>query len=513
MKSPALVTWYQRLPVTRKVVLAGIATALSFPPFPLGFLAWVGLVPLIDAWLKSPSPGRSAYLGLLWSLGFLFTLLYFVAFNSGTVWWAATASMIALVLFLALNYAFIGWWFGWLRLRWGPAAVWSLPLLWVTVEFIRTFGTMGFPWIALANSQAGYLLPIQLAEYTGIYGLSFWVVLVNVLTRELWHNKNWAVGAPVLAAALIVPWLSGWALLPPAPVPTLRVGVVQPNTNALEKWIPEIRERHFNQLNALTREVAQDQPQIVFWPEAATPAYLRHGGRGYLRQIQEELRELQLTVITGMPEYERLPGGEVQYFNSAGLIDSNGIGGRYDKIHLVPFGEYIPFSDWFEVLKELNLGQANFKAGDSYTVFDVDGARFSVGICYETTRPQLYRHFARAGADFLVGLVNDAWFGFTSEPYQHTAQFRYRAVELRRPVVRAANTGISVVIDQTGRIIARLGLNREGVFTADIAPSDQSTFYLRHGDFFAWLILALAVGLSIITLRMELQSRSRPDDS
>ncbi len=492
--------------------MAGALTGLSFPPLPLGFLAWVGLIPLIFAWLDSPSPSRSAYLGFLWSLGYLFIMQYWVAFNSGTNWLAATASMIALVLFLTLNYAFIGWWFGWLRTHWGPATIWSLPFLWVVVEFVRTFGTLGFPWVALANSQAVYLLPIQIAEYTGIYGLSFWVVTLNVLGAEMWRQKNWIVAGPILAGVLLFPWLAGWALLPPVAEPTLRIGVVQPNTNALEKWRPEIRQRHFDQLLSMTRDVAQEGPALVFWPEAATPAYLRHGGRGYLQQIQEELRDLQLPVLTGMPDYKRRKG-EVDYFNSAGMIDSTGVHGRYDKIHLVPFGEYIPLSNWVESLKSLNLGQGNFTAGSAHTIFELDGIPFSVGICYETTIPQLYRHFTRAGATFLVGLVNDAWFGSSSGPFQHAIQFRYRAVELRRPVVRAANTGISLVADQAGRIIARLGLNQQGVFTADIAPSSQLSFYARHGDLFAWFLVALAAGFSVITLRMELQQRRKPDAS
>lgn len=476
------------------MVLAGAVTGLSFPPVSLALLAWVGLVPLIRAWLKSPSPSRSGYYGFFWAMGYLFVTLYWVAFNNGTHWWAALASMIALVLVLSLNYIFIGWWFGWLHARWGRLALWSLPLLWVSVEFLRSFGTLGFPWVALANSQTVLLLPIQNAEITGIYGISLWVVLMNVLLVEYLEVQARQRIGLVLVVIILLPWVSGWFLLPEVPPATFTVGVVQPNVNALEKWVPEIRRKHFDQLNELTYAVAVDSPQVVFWPEAATPAYLRKGGRSYLRNIQEVLRDVKFPVVTGMPDYWRQSGEEVHYYNAVGYIDSLGLHEQYNKIKLVPFGEYIPLSGWIPALKVLNLGQGNFTKGDAYTVFEVDSIPFSVGICYETTFPWLNRNFVRAGATFLVGVVNDAWYQTSSGPYQHAAQFRYRAVELRRPVVRAANTGISLVIDQAGRTVARLGLNEEGVFTAGIAPATGLTFYARYGDLFAWLTVLAALG-------------------
>ena len=185
----------------------------------------------------------------------------------------------------------------------------------------------------------------------------------------------------------------------------------------------------------------------------------------------------------------------MRYYNAVGYIDSLGLREQqYNKIQLVPFGEYIPLSGWIPALKALNLGQGNFAQGDDYTVFEVDSVPFSVAVCFETTFPGLNRNFVRAGATFLVGVVNDAWYQTSSGPYQHAAQFRYRAVELRRPVVRAANTGISLVIDQAGRTVARLGLNEEGVFTAGIAPATGLTFYARYGDLFAWLTVLAALG-------------------
>ena len=514
-----ILTWGRNLPTSWKLVLAGVVTGLSFPPVPLGFLAWIGLVPLINEWLKSPSPLRSAWYGFLWSLGYLFVVMYWLAFNTGTYWWAAIMSMVAAVLFLSLNYTLIGWWFGWLHAWRGRVALWLLPLIWVSVEFLRSFGTLGFPWIALANAQTGFLLPIQNAEITGIYGLSFWVVLVNVLIVEMWHAREKLIPALTLTGVILLPWLSGWLLLPEVPAPSLRVGVVQPNVNAAEKWRPGIQDRHINQLLDLTREAAVDSPDVVFWPEAATPVYLRKGGRSYLRQIQEELRTLGLPVVTGMPDYERLPDDDVRFYNAVGYIDSLGLRDRqYNKICLVPFGEYIPLSKWIPALNSLNLGQGNFTHGTDYTVFslshpsaEVDSIPFSVGVCFETTFPRLNRRFVREGASFLVGVVNDAWYQTSSGPYQHAAQARYRAIESRRPMVRAANTGISMVIDQAGRVVARLGLNKEGAFTARIAPATSLTFYARFGDLFAWLSVAAAVALSIVAYRNRLKAGGQTD--
>ena len=496
---------YRRLPTWQKLVLAGVLTGLSFPPSPLGFLAWVGLVPLIQAWLKSPSPAHSAFQGLLWALGFLFVVLYWLAFNYGTSWWAATMSMVAAVLVLALNYVLVGWWFGWLHARLGRSALWALPFLWVSVEFLRSFGTLGFPWIALANGQTHHLLPIQNAEITGIYGLSFWVVLVNVLVVDVAQAVSRRVPLLRLAGALVLPWASGWLLLPAPTEPTLRVGVVQPNVNAMAKWQPEIRHAHFAKLAELTRLAAVDTPAVVFWPEAATPAYLRRGGSMYLRQIQEDLRLLNVAVVTGMPDFQRHEDGTVRYYNAVGYIDSLGLRDKqYNKIRLVPMGEYIPLSRWIPALNALNVGQGNFSPGTEYTVFEVGGVPFSVGVCYETTFAALNRRFVRAGASFLVGVVNDAWYQKSSGPYQHAAQSRYRAVEFRRPMVRVANTGISIIYDSAGRTVARLALNREGAFSALIAPSDEVTFYARYGDLFAWLTVAAALGLTGWTYRRQI---------
>ncbi|MFB0517336.1 MAG: apolipoprotein N-acyltransferase [Candidatus Neomarinimicrobiota bacterium] len=513
MKARDVLVWGRNLPTPWKLVLAGVITGLSFPPVPLGFLAWVGLVPLLDAWLKSPSPARSAFYGFIWSLGFLLVVMYWLAFNYGTYWWAAIMSMLAAVLVLSLNYTLIGWWFGWLHAWLGRMALWLLPLLWVSVEFLRSFGTLGFPWVALANAQTDFLLPIQNAEIVGIWGLSFWVILINVTMVELWHAREKLVPALALTAVVLAPWLSGWLLLPEVPAANLRVGVVQPNVNAADKWMPEIRYRHFDQLTALTHAVAVDSPDVVFWPEAATPAFLRKGGRLYLRQIQEELRILGIPVVTGMPDYERRGDGMVHYYNAVGYIDSTGLSDKqYNKIHLVPFGEYIPLSKWIPALNSLNLGQGNFTHGTEYTVFELDSIPFSVGVCYETTFPGLNRRFVRAGASFLVGVVNDAWYRTSSGPYQHAAQARYRAVEFRRPMVRAANTGISMVINQAGQVVARLGLNKEGMFTAQIAPATGMTFYARYGDVFAWLSVAAAMGLTIVAFRRWNQARDESDE-
>jgi len=513
LKKIHIIAWYQGLARPWQLILAGALTGLSFPPLNLVFFVWIGLIPLIDGWLRSPSPGRSAYEGFLWSLGYLVVVMYWVAFNTGTFWWVAIVSMIAMVLALSVNYILIGWWFGLLQARLGRVALWALPSIWVAVEFLRSFGTLGFPWVTLANAQTSLFLPIQNAEITGIYGLSFWAVLINVLVIELLHAGKKLYPGLILGAAVLLPWFTGWLLLPEAPAPDFRVGVVQPNVNALEKWNPETRQQHFDQLVDMTWAVSRDSPAVVFWPEAATPAYLRKGGRRYLRDIQELLAATRITVVTGMPDYARNPGGGELYYNAVGLIDSLGLRDeQYNKIQLVPFGEYIPLSGLFPFLMNLNLGQGNFTSGQEYSVFRVGGIPFSVGVCYETTFPAINRKFVLAGATFLAGVVNDAWYQTSSGPFQHAAQFRYRAVEFRRPVVRAANTGISLVYDQTGRRIATMPLNKEGNFTAMIAPDTRMTFYARFGDVFAWLNVVAALGLAGYAYRRKLLALLRRNE-
>lgn len=474
------------LPTITKVLLAGILTGMAVPPFPFGFLAWVGIIPLIQAWIDEPTPRRTALHGFIWAMGYLTVILYWVSLNSGAHWWAAGISTVVLILFLSLNTIAMGLMFGHFYRRWGMAALWLLPPIWVTVELIRSFGTLMFPWTILGNTQVDYFWLIQNTEYTGVYGISFWIVLINILVLQLSQSTKRGRPGIILALVFLIPWLSGYLLVPDVPEPTFRVGVVQPNTNATEKWRAESREKHFNDLYDLTREAALDSPNVIFWPEAATPAYLDRGRKYYLLAIMDILRTEQLQVVTGMPDYRRMPDGQIEYYNAVGHIDSTGIINRYNKIQLVPMGEYIPFSNVFTFLKSLNLGQGNFTKGKSLTLFSVDSVDFCVGVCYETTSPQLYRSFVKQGATFLSGVVNDAWFGHSSEQYQHASQFRFRAIELRRPAVRSANTGISVVYDQAGRVVAQAGVNQRAVLIADIAPSSEMTFYATFGDIFGW---------------------------
>lgn len=508
MNGPALVNRLRALPEPARMALAGAVTGLSFPPLPLGFLAWVGLVPLIRAWDREQSPGRAALQGWYWSLGYLLVTLYWLSFNTGTTPLPAFMSMLGIVGLLSVNYLIIGGWFGWLRRHWGPAALWLLPVVWVAVEYVRTYGSLGFPWVALANTQTDYLLPMQNAAITGIYGISFWVVLLNILLLELLRSRDRRLPALLLALALLLPWGTGWLLLPPIQPGSLRVAVIQPNVNAAEKWNPDLRQRIFAQLHNMTRAVAVDSPDVVFWPEAAAPTYLRRGGRRYLRDIQQLAADIRAPVVTGMPDFERLSRDEVRYYNSIGYIDSTGLRATYEKIRLVPFAERMPpLFGWLKIIDLLGIKLGEFASGESYTVFEAGGATFSVGICLETTFPDVYRHFARAGAGFLVGAVNDGWYnnGLSSGPYQHAAQFRYRAIELRRPVLRVANTGISMVVDSGGRVTRQLALNQEGSFSVDIAPSTRPTFYSRFGDVFAWLNLLVGLSLSAWTLWLHLR--------
>ena len=514
MKLERIQAIYDKTTPSWRVVIAGIFTGLSLPPSPCGFFAWFGLVPLIESWLMSSSPVRSAYYGFLWAIGYLTVAMYWLALNYGTYWWAAVMSTIAAVLFLSLNFVLIGWWFGIIRRHWGRTAIWLLPILWVAVEFLRSFGALGFPWIALANSQTEFLLPIQNVEFVGIYGVSFWLVLVNVFLLEIWHSRNRVRAGIALIVVFTLPWISGWMLIPDSPVSYLRVGVVQPNVNASDKWLPEIRHQHITQLLDLTNEVAAESPDIVFWPEAATPTYLRRGGKRYLKEIQEELQLLKFPVVTGMPDYDRQADGKIRYYNAVGYIDSTGLHReQYNKIHLVPMGEYIPLSKWIPALNSLNLGQGIFTHGKEFTVFEVDSIPFSVSICYETTFPKLNRQFVRRGATFLVGVVNDAWYQTSSGPFQHAAQARYRAIEFRRPIVRAANTGISMVIEQTGKIVSYMGLNREGVLAANIAPTNELTFYARFGDVFAWLNVIIIIGITMYSSKNWLRRKLSKDES
>jgi len=495
------------------IISSGLLTGLAFPPLRLGFLAFVALIPLIKAF-SDDEFHLGFEKGLIFGIPLNFIIMYWLALNKGTTWYWATLSMLSSVLFLALNYAVIGLIVGYIGRRLGrTAGIWSFPIVWTAVEYLRTFGTLGFTWNNLCYTQTHAIQLIQAAAIFGPYGISAWIVVMNVLIfrllENLTDNRQVTRKLTVIMTLFLIPAVYGLAVLAKSDkAPDARmvnVGLIQPNVDPNAKWNQEFFKSNMQLLHDLTDSVAIRPLDLVVWPETATPTFLRRNYHDSLTRIRQHLTALNVNLVTGVPDYEKHSAEEYRYFNAAFLLrpNSNAIE-DYRKIHLVPFGEYIPLSGYFPELKNLNLGQGNFEAGTEVKVFDIPlltdsvsvsdtTLKLSIAVCFESTFSPLIRKAARQGSEMLIVVTNDAWFGNTAAPFLHAEIARFRAIENHIPVVRSANTGISMILDQYGREVCGLDFGQSGWLSAKISQGKPSTFYVKFGNWLAWLGVILTV--------------------
>lgn len=475
-------------PYWQLAVASGVLTGLSYPPFKLGVLAYIGFIPFIEIITSAP-PGKASRWGLITGLISNTIVLYWLAFNSGATFWVVFLSLLGAVIYLSFYWFLFSAIISWFHSRTGKGLL-LIPFLWVTMELCQSFGLLAFPWISLATTQADYLPPIQIVEFTGIYGISFWIILLNTLLYQMFRAP-----APLyprlqkwVAVILVLPWLYGYSRLVTLPKDNngeekITIAVVQPNMGPHDKWDSTKRQWVFDVLDSLYVQAAQEGIDMVVWPESAVPTYLR-SDRYRRRRIQQRVTEYDTPLFTGALDYSRKEG-YLEHYNSIFMFSTDGNIVSYDKIHLVPMAEYNPLDAKVSLTENLSFGQ--FNPGTRYTDFFLDDIQFAGVICYESTFPRLVKQLVSQGAKFLVVVVNDGWFGNTSEPYQHAALARLRAVEHRMPVLRSANTGISLHIDKSGRFISKLNLDERGVIYAGISPADELTFYGQNGDIFAWI--------------------------
>lgn len=478
---------------------SGLTLALAYPRFDLEALAWVALVPLMVVAVSRP-PSAALVWGWLGGTIFFFTLLHWLNFTfsvySAIPWPLVYVPTLALAAYCGLYVGLFCAALAWVGSRRSPGLALALaPFAWVGGEWIRGHFLGGFPWGLLGYSQYRALPVIQIAEIGGVYAVSFVLIAAS----------------SALAAPCVVPWRRAARGMAAAGVlvgavlafgglrlgagdgagAAARVGLIQPAIAQPLKFDPAHAARTVGTYVELSRRAARDAPQLLVWPETALPAPLRRDTM--LRFLLVDLaRELRTPLLVGSIDIaERTPE---QYRNSAFLVTAAGVRERYDKIQLVPFGEYVPLAALLGFVRGWAEFIADLEPGARPLVFPGPPAPFGVVICYEGIFPELVREFVKDGARFMVNMTNDAWFGRTSGPAQHLAMYPFRAVEHRLTVVRAANTGISAVIAPSGRIAPSLPLFEQGTLTAGIALRGTTTLYTRFGDWLAWLSLAVTAG-------------------
>jgi len=493
--------------VKKREILFSLTSAilliLSFPNFDLECLAWFALVPLLYA-IDGKDGFKSFKLGFLTGLFSFLGIIYWVivaVHTYGNIPLIISAGiLLLLVIYLSLFIGGFTFLTQFIQVQLGTKSFLLAPLLWVSMEYLRSFLLSGFPWANLGYSQYLNLPFIQMADITGNYGLSFVILLVNSTLFTIlsqWTKKKFPFPELLITIFVLLGFLGyGYFKINRvdhrmAQKPILKVGLVQGNIDQAIKWNESFQKETMKIYERLSLKVAEGKPDLIIWPETATPFFFQDA-KEFQPMLLDIPKKTNAFLLFGTPSY-KIERGKVHHYNSALLVSPSGeLIGKYDKIHLVPYGEYVPLGEYIP-LGSLGEGIGNFKPGKEFFHFTLPQGKFGVLICFEIIFPNLCRRFVKEGADFLVTITNDAWFGKTSAPYQHLSIAIFRAIENRVFIARAANTGISGFIDPKGKIVKQGGLFTEEAINGTIRLSEEKTFYTLYGDVFAWCCSACSI--------------------
>jgi len=534
----------------------GLSAGLLELPFPLAgplpvwrtVFAWFALVPLLWALLSSACVDRPRPLRRGFLLGYLCGVLWY----GGNCYWvrdvmlhygdmplgAPTLLLVGFSLYLGLYFGFFG--LGLLLVRRASGstrlALAAAPVLWTAMELAASRIT-SFPWDQLGYSQVDNALLCQLAPWTGVYGISFVLMVANALLaggllldrcpQELIRDKRlWALAG----AVLLVGGMAGFFLTPPKPAATANAVLIQPNLDVADdnlwsrpgEWDRHIAEfkrladkqcktyiAGIPQTGAPTGEIVCPpyamHPDLIVWPESPAP-YVEDDAR-FQQSLVAIARQEQAPLVVGSLGTDFSADEQLWHdYNSALIVGADGARvGRYDKIHLVPFGEYIPFQHLLTFAHKLTGRVSSFTRGGERKVFRLNGHRYGVFICYEAVFADEARQFAQLGAEVLVNVSDDGWYGDTSAPWQHLNMARMRAIENRRWILRGTNNGVTAAIDPYGRVRQSIPRHQTDSLPAQFGFRDDITFYTAHGDLFAWLCAILVLGVVGWSLRVSLR--------
>jgi len=514
----------KQTPLIKEILLcltSAVLLILSFPRFDLEFFAWFAFVPLFFT-LKNKSKAKVFVLSYI--TGVIFWLV--------TIYWlihVTLLGMIILVLYLALYFGVFGFLFSYTlhaSAEGGSACggkryrLIFIPAFWVILEYARSHLLTGFPWALLGYSQFRNLPVIQIADIFGAWGVSFLVMLVNLAIYKAVNSQSpvtsrqssvYSSRVKYILLAIICLGLTlcyGYFKLHLTPRPAggklIKISVIQGNIPQELKWYSGARGDIINKYTLLSKLAAREKPDLIVWPEAALPVILEEEP-SYFEKVRELAKATRTTFLLGA-----VTAKDDFYYNSAILVSQEGEKVlQYDKLHLVPFGEYIPLRNILPFLQTIvPIGDVN--RGKEYKIFSANLAegpghslrlKFGVLICFEDVFPELSREFVKREAQFLVNITNDAWYKKTFASYQHLQASVFRAVENRVNVLRSANTGVSCFISPEGRIISLVAdasgkeIFVDGYKTESISVGENTgSFYTRFGDWFVLLCFIFVLG-------------------
>jgi apolipoprotein N-acyltransferase len=523
-------------------------------PFPLAgplpvwrtAIAWIALLPLLWAVLTPLCAHRPGSLRRAFLLAYLCGFLWY----AGNCYWvrdtmmrygdmpplAPTLLLIGFSLVLGLYFGFFGVAIALVRRSTGSTrlALASAPIFWTAAELAASRIT-SVPWDQFGYSQVDNLLLTGFAPWTGVYGISFLLVAVNallaggLLLEQVGKRMQWGICGLFLAVVG-----SAGVLLPaPQPVATATASLIQPNLDVgLDNaWQGAEWGRHMAEFERLAKDTCRTfiagipqtdapvmtprcnassgapQPGLVVWPES--PAPFMEADERFRQSMAQIARDTQASLVVGnIGMDDSADTSLLRYYNSALIFGLDGARlGRYDKIHLVPFGEYIPFKNLLFFARKLTGRVSEFTRGSERNVFNLGGHQYGVFICYESVFADEVRHFAKNGAEVLVNISDDGWYGDTSAPWQHLNMARMRAIENHRWILRDTNNGVTAVIDPYGRVRQSIPRHAVDALPARYGFESRITFYAAHGDLFAWACAILALGTVILALAAERRHR------
>jgi len=492
--------------------VSGLLLTASFPEIGKGAVAWFALVPLLVA-LRNLSAMDSLRMGFLTGMVHYLSLLYwFIPFLNTYGPFPMLLCMGILFILSAYLAIYVGLFA--MAITYTGVSVtgllFAIPTLWVSLEYIRSILFGGFPWELLGHTQYNALHIIQISDIIGVYGISFLILLSNGVLMLLYQHVSRqdcqgqkTDGRQIAALVLMVAGIIGaagcygaWRI--PAiedrisRAPRKRIAIVQGNIDQTKKWDPAYQISSIKKYLELSKIEPTNPPDLIVWPETAMPFYfINHVP--LTKMVLEGIQTGAADILFGSPAYTR-EADQVRYFNRAFLVRSDGvIADEYNKAHLVPFGEYVPLKRWLPFLGKMVEHVGDFSAGSVGDTLDWREHKIGTLICYELIFPSLSRAAVQNGAELLVNITNDAWYGKTSAPYQHFSMAVFRSVETRRALVRSANTGISGFIDSTGRIVSKTPVFEDAVMGEDVPLMKGQTFYVRFGDIFAVSCILVAV--------------------
>lgn len=489
--------------------ISGILLIPSFPPIDLFFIAWIALVPfLLSLYNKTLKEAflSGIFLGIPYFFGTQYWIYHSINHYGGIPFFLSIFIVFLLSLYLSLYTALFATLFtlhNRLLRFYKPLLA---PFLWVALEFLRSYLFTGFPWSSIGYTQYRFLHIIQISDITGIYGVSFLVVAFNNAITEVIVFRRRKKDMPLLSISRTIISLGMLFLLIIASLIygqfrliekrqgiTFRASIIQGNIEQDKKWDPSYQHEVLDTYKNLSFKASSSSPSIIVWPETAVPFYFG-SDKEHTKELTEFQRQINIPLLFGSILFKGRDDNKYFLSNSALLLDRNGIVSYiYDKIHLVPFGEYVPLRKLLFFIDKLVVEIGEYIHGNQYIRAKSTFGEFATLICYEVIFPGLVRKFYIKGGDFIVNITNDAWFGRTSGPYQHFAMAVFRSVENRKPLIRAANTGISGFINSNGKIISRTNLFERTFLTEDLKTDRTITFYTKYGDLFSYVCIVLSI--------------------